>query len=159
MSLFPLTPDKLGSLICKRINRLTLFARARWHTKLRPQEAGHTHGDTHVGHRLLIQGPPPLKWTRAAFSFSCETVCRRHICDYDSYKAAPLIDHFDALSCDSLGKGFSGLLFNGPGVSNKIRMCFSSTAATRRERAGQSLRVHKPQCCVHGDERAKKEKK
>lgn len=49
MSLFQLTPDKLGSLICKRISRLTLFARARWHMELQPQKAGHTHGDTHAG--------------------------------------------------------------------------------------------------------------
>lgn len=40
MSLFPLTPDKLGPLICKRINRLTLFARARWHMEPQEQKQG-----------------------------------------------------------------------------------------------------------------------
>lgn len=69
MGLFPLTPDKLGSLICKRINRLTLFARARWHMELQPQKAGHTHGDTHVGQQLLIQDSPATKVNWGLFFF------------------------------------------------------------------------------------------
>lgn len=61
MSLFPLTPDKLGPLICKRINRLTLFARA--------QKQG-THTVTHMqGRQVLIEDPPPHNSEQELFVF------------------------------------------------------------------------------------------
>lgn len=155
MSLFPLTPDKLGPLICKRINRLTLFARA--------QKQG-THTVTRMqGRQVLIEDPPPDNSERELLFFCGAVqplqVCRRHICDYDSHKAGRLIDYSDAISCASSGKGFSGLLFNGPGVSNKIRMCFSRATATRggreKKRARQRLRVHKQRSYVDGARRPK----
>lgn len=57
MSLFPLTPDKLGPLICKRINRLTLFARAQkqgTRTVTRMQEA--VRGSSKIPRPIIATG-------------------------------------------------------------------------------------------------------
>lgn len=95
-----------------------------------------------------MQGPPgaAFKISRPAvakllrgFFFVCGAAqplqgCRRRICDYGSHKAATLIDRSDALSCVSWVKGFSGLLFDGPRVSNESRTCSSRARKKRRER-------------------------
>lgn len=126
MSLFPLTPDKLGPLICKRINRLTLFARAQKQGTRTVTRMQAVRGSSKVPRPIIANGSFLLCGAVQPLQ-----VCRRHICDYDSHKAGTLIDYSDALSRASSGKGFSGLLFNGPRVSNKSRMCFSRATATR----------------------------
>lgn len=149
MSLFPLTPDKLGPLICKRINCLTLFARAQKQGTRTVTRMQAVRGSSKIPRPIIANGSFLLCGAVQPLQ-----VCRRHICDCDSHKAGTLIDYSDALSCASSGKGFSGLLFNGPRVSNKSRMCFSRATATRgrawKKRARQRLRVHKQQSYVDG---------
>lgn len=136
MGLFPLTLDKLGPLICKRIKRLTLFARARWHMEAQPRKQGA---------RTATRMQPISR----SFKIAChdgETVwplqvCRCHICDYDPHEAGTLIGHLDTLSSSRSEKGFGGVIFNGPCASNKDRTCFSRTEQPQR----QSLRIHKQQ--------------